>query len=138
MVTVTTTQVPCIHAFVSRDTNGMIALPLVTTLMSVYLAPMIVFHRPDASTHQGPTVASVLPSWGGPSMVDRATTLMSASIQMFVTHKLRASTFQEDLTAVVMWDGGDKAHILYVLISMNVLKRLISNFFLYAIGIQVV
>lgn len=101
MATATVIQVHCTHVFASPDINGTIAPPLVRTLMSVFLTHTIACHQPDASTPQAPIAASVLPSWGGPSMADLAMILMSASIQMFVTHKLRVSTFQEDLTAVV-------------------------------------
>lgn len=104
--------------------------------MSVVLTHTIAWHQPDASTPQVPIAASVLPSWVGPSMADLAMILMSASIQMFVTHKLRVPTFQEDLIAVVTQDGEDKGHTLYVLISMNVRKELTSNGLLYNTKLQ--
>ena len=101
VATVTVIQVDCCHVFASPGINGTIAPLLVRTLMSVILTHTIAWHQPDASTPQVPIAASVLPSWVGPSMADLAMILMSASIQMFVTHKLRVPTFQEDLIAVV-------------------------------------
>lgn len=101
MACATVIQLHCTHVFASPDINGTIAPPFVKTLMSVFLTHTIACHQPDASTPQVPIAASVLPSWGGPSMAELAMILMSASIQMFVTHKLRVSTFQEDSIAVV-------------------------------------
>lgn len=66
-------------------------------------------------------------------MADLATILTSASTQMCVTHKLRALTSLEDLTAVVMLDGEDRGHILYVPILMNVQKELIGNVFFFSV-----
>ena len=101
MATATVIQVHCTHVCVFPDINGTIVPPFVRTLMSVFLTHIIACHQPDASTLRVPIAASVLPSWGGPSMAELAMILMSASIQMFVTHKLRVSTFQEDSIAVV-------------------------------------
>ena len=101
VATATVIQVHCTHVCAFPDISGTIALPFVRTLMSVFLTHTIACHQPDASTPQVPIAASVLPSWGGPSMAELAMILMSASIQMFVTHKLRVSTFQEDSIAVV-------------------------------------
>ncbi len=66
-------------------------------------------------------------------MENLALILMSASTQMFVIHKLRASTIQEDLSAVVTWDGEGKGHIQFALTSMNVQKEQIGNFCLCSI-----
>lgn len=96
----TVVHVRSIHAFVSQDINGMISLSLVWISTSAPLAPTIACHRPDASIHQGRIIASVLPLWGGPLMAKAATILMNASTLMSATHKPRASTTQEDLTAV--------------------------------------
>ena len=128
VATVLVIQVHCNHAFATQDIIGAMFLPLVRTQMSVFLVPTIAFHRPDVSTHQGPIAASALPSWGGPLMVNLVRILTSASIQTCAPHRLHASIYQEDLSAIVTWDGEDKAHILYALTSMNVLKEQIGNF----------
>ena len=102
MATATVIQVHCTHVCASPDINGIMPPPFVRTLMSVFLTHTIACHQPDASTPQVRIAVSVLPSWGGLSMAELAMILMSASIQMFVTHKLRVSTFQEDSIAVVI------------------------------------
>lgn len=128
VATVLEIQVHWNHAFATQDIIGAMFLPLVRTQMSVFLVPTIAFHRPDVSTHQGPIAASALLSWGGPSMANLVRILTSASIQTCATHRLPASIFQGDLSAIVTWDGEDKAHIQYALTSMNVLKGQIGNF----------
>jgi len=47
-------------------------------------------------------------------MANLAKILTNVSSQMCATHKLLASITQEDLNAVVTWDGEDKGSILYV------------------------
>ena len=96
----TVVHVRSIHAFVCQDINGMIALFPVWIPTSAPVAFTIACHRPDALLHQGRIVVSVLPLWGGPLMAKAATILMNASTLMSATHKPRASTTQEDLTAV--------------------------------------
>ena len=98
----TVIHVRSIHAFVSRDINGMIALSPVWIPTSALSAHTIACHRPDALIHQGRIAASVLPLWGGRLMAKAATILMNASTLMSATHKPRASTTQEDLTAVAI------------------------------------
>ena len=130
METAATIQVHCSHACASQDISGMIVLLPAMMLTSVSLVRTTVSHQRDASIHQGPTAASALPSWDGPSMVSRAMTPTNATTLMSATHKPRASITLEDLTAAVTLDGEDKEtwRILYVLILTNVQRELIGNY----------
>ena len=102
MVTATEMLVHYVHAFVISVISGAMLLHLVKTPMSVLLAPMSVYHQPNARTHLGRTVANVLPLLDGPLMAERVLILMSVNTQTCATHRRHATTTLEDLTAVVI------------------------------------
>ena len=102
MVTATEMLVHYVHAFAISVISGAMFLHRVKTPVSVLLAPMSVFHQPNAWTRLGLTVANVLPLLDGPLMAERVLILMSVNTQTCATHRLHATTTLEDLNAVVI------------------------------------
>ena len=60
-------------------------------------------------------------------MAERVLILMSVNTQTCATHRRHATTTLEGLTAVVIWDGGDKGNILCVLTLMSARKKLTGS-----------